>query len=581
MLTLGSTAGATIEAINATQSVVHFATNGTIITANNHFLRLTEYQLHDVKGRHHQMFVEATEANSGAYKQFWQNLQAGTPQTGEFKRIGKNGRVVWLQATYTPIFKRGKVDRIIKFATDVTEQVRQRLDMASQLEAIHRAQAVIEFSVDGEILTANNNFLALLEYRLDEVVGQHHHIFVTEREHASDAYQLFWQRLQAGEYQTAEFKRVTKTGKEVWIHATYNPVKSPDGKVLKIVKFANDITQQVQQREEFERLSLVANETDNAVLITNTKREIQYVNQGFTSMTGYSAEQAQGVWVKDLLAGPKTDPETRERITRELNTPRAFYDEIEIHRDNDESFWVSVTSNPVNDKNDQHQGYIAILADITSVKSRVMELTARFNAIGRSNLLIEWDRNGTLLSVNDYPARLLNIPVEDFKQAVQSWQVLLDNVQQDSLLKDQRVTQEVAFKVNNQTIGIAATFSTIRDLHDEVQKIIMYGFDISDRLAVVATSDEVMKKLICSGENINNMVSSINAIAEQTNLLALNAAIEAARAGDAGRGFSVVADEVRNLALKAGSSAHEINAVVGENQILLTQLSDELAKLNQ
>jgi methyl-accepting chemotaxis protein len=581
MLGLKSDSDDIVAAINLTQAVIQFALDGTIIQANDNFLRVMGYQWHEVKGQHHRMFVAPTEANSTAYNEFWQKLRTGVPQTAEFKRLAKGGREVWIQATYTPIVRRGKVHKIIKFATDVTQQVLVRSNFESQLEAIHRAQAVIEFSVDGEILTANDNFLNLMGYRLDEVQGKHHQLFVAADEHKSEEYRRFWQRLRAGEYQTAEFRRVGKNAKEVWIHATYNPIKSPDGKVIKVVKFASDISQEVYQRKEFKLLSLVANETDNAVIIANVNREIQYVNQGFTNMTGYSSEQALGQWVKDLLVGPKTDAATRERITRELDAPRAFYDEIEIHRSDGKSFWISVTSNPVNDDDGHHQGYIAILADITPVKSRAMELQARFYAIGRSNLMVEWDKNGRLLDINDYSERLLDIPADTFKASIKNWQELLDESQKTCLFNDERVTKDVLVQHDSKAIGIAATFCTIKDLHGDVQKIIMYGFDISDRLAVVATSDNVMRELIDSGKNINNMVSSINAIAEQTNLLALNAAIEAARAGEAGRGFSVVADEVRNLASKAAGSAREINDVVGENQNLLSSLSDALNKLNK
>lgn len=570
-----------ISAIDQSQAVIQFALDGSIEQANANFLQLMGYQLAEVLGKHHRIFVEEKEARSAAYQNFWDELRRGKPQTAEFKRITKSGQSVWIQASYTPILHKGKVVRIIKFACDITAQVLSRANLESQLAAIHRAQAVIEFDLNGHILTANPNFLQLMGYQLHEIQGQHHRIFVENQEAQSPAYQQFWAQLRQGKYQTAEYKRINKQGQPVWIHATYNPIQAPDGTVLKIVKFANDITKDVLQKQEFQLLSMVANETDNAVIISSSERKIQYVNKGFSRMTGYQLAEMSGRSACDVLVGPNTDPDTKNRIEAELAAPNSFYDEIEIHRRDGSALWISVTSNPVLDEQGKHQSYIAILADITKVKTAALEFKTRFDTISQTNLLLEWQISGELCDINNFPENVLKISNELFRSQLQPWQFYLTPEQQQQLQQGQSVSKELVLNPGNQTVVVAATFSAIKDPYGKIQKVFLYGADITRRQQVVQHSESMMSALMNSGQSINNMVSSINAIADQTNLLALNAAIEAARAGDAGRGFSVVADEVRHLASKAGASAGEINTVVSQNQSLLRSLADTLGKLNQ
>lgn len=568
-----------IKALHQTMAVIEFSTDGTVVHANKNFLRLMEYQLPEIVGKPHRIFLDQAASQTRDYQQFWHELRAGKAQVAEFKRRTKSGKAVWIQASYTPILHNGKVSRIIKFATDITAEVMQRADMQSQIEAIQRSEAVIEFNLDGQILTANQNFLQLMRYQLSEVQGKHHRIFVDPQEASSEQYRQFWATLRQGHYQTADFKRLTKGGQPVWIHATYNPILGPDGEVLKVVKYASDITAEIIQKQEAELLSMVANETDNAVIISDVNRKIQYVNQGFTKMTGYSSAEIMGHVAAEVLVGPKTDEEARQRIEAELAAPRAFYDEIEIHRRDGSSLWISVTSNPVHNERGEHHSYIAILADITPVKSSALENQVRFDAISQSNLMLEWDAQGKIVAMNDYASRILQIKNEEFNNACKSWQQCLSPEQQQQLLSGKNIRKDLSFTISNRTISLAATFSAIRHPKGDLQKVIFYGTDISKRQQVVQQSDQVMAELLNSGKSINNMVSSINAIADQTNLLALNAAIEAARAGEAGRGFSVVAEEVRNLASKAGASASEINTVVNQNQALLQNLATTLNQL--
>ena len=225
-----------IEAINRSQCVIEFQTDGTILSANDNFLSMMGYDLDEIVGKHHSMFAEPEFAAHEDYKAFWDALGRGEYQAAEFKRLGKNGREVWIQASYNPIFDgQGKPYKVVKIATDVTER--------KMTEAMIASQAVVEFAVDGTILAANEKFLSMMGYDLDEIVGKHHGIFVDPDFLKGHEYAAFWEALGRGESQTAEFKRFGKNGEEVWLQASYTPFFDREGKPYKVVKFATDVSE--------------------------------------------------------------------------------------------------------------------------------------------------------------------------------------------------------------------------------------------------------------------------------------------------------------------------------------------------
>lgn len=240
---------ARIDAIDRSQAVIEFKLDGTVITANSNFLNALGYRLEDIQGKHHSLFIETAERESTTYREFWDALRRGELRAGEFMRIAKGGRAVWIQASYTPLLDRsGKPFKVVKFATDITAQKLKNFDYEGQIAAIHKSQAVIEFNLDGTIIKANDNFLATVGYRLDEIQGRHHSMFVEAAHRDSVAYREFWDTLRRGEYQAGEYKRIGRGGKAVWIQASYNPIYGADGKAAKVVKFATDITRQVEDR---------------------------------------------------------------------------------------------------------------------------------------------------------------------------------------------------------------------------------------------------------------------------------------------------------------------------------------------
>ncbi|KQP82614.1 MULTISPECIES: PAS domain-containing methyl-accepting chemotaxis protein [unclassified Methylobacterium] len=264
---------AKLAALDKSHGIIEFNLDGTVITANENFLAVIGYPLAEIRGRHHSLFVAPGERDGAAYAAFWASLRAGTYQAAQYRRIAKGGREVWIEASYNPILDRaGKPYKVVKFATDITRQKMQDADREGQIAALHKAQAVISFSLDGVVLEANPNFLAAVGYSLPEIVGQHHRMFVRPEERDSPAYAAFWASLRAGTYQAAQYRRIAKGGREIWIEASYNPILDAAGRPYKVVKFATDITAQVTLLDDLRRL-IAQNfgEIDSAVLLSNTQ----------------------------------------------------------------------------------------------------------------------------------------------------------------------------------------------------------------------------------------------------------------------------------------------------------------------
>ena len=283
---------AVYQALDRVQAIIEFELDGTVVSANENFLGIFEYELDEVIGKHHRMFCDPDYAESDAYVEFWKKLGRGEFHVAEFKRLAKGGREIWLQASYNPVFdKDGKPVRVVKFATDVTASKLQIAEFEGKIRAINRAQAVIEFELDGTVITANENFLRIFGYNLNEVVGKHHRIFCDPGYAESLEYARFWQKLGRGEYEADEFKRISKDGAEVWLQASYNPIFDMEGRPLKVVKFASDITVDMQRRSlaMLEMSTPVTKIWDGVLFapivgIVDSKRSVDIMNKALSSI---------------------------------------------------------------------------------------------------------------------------------------------------------------------------------------------------------------------------------------------------------------------------------------------------------
>ena len=283
---------AVYQALDRVQAIIEFDLDGKIISANENFLHTFEYEANEIVGQHHRIFCDQQYAASPEYSEFWKNLGRGEFVEAEFKRLAKSGREIWLRASYNPVFDAdGNPIRVVKFATDVTASKLRTAEYQSKINAIERAQAVIEFDLDGTITAANENFLEIFGYGLDEVVGKHHRIFCDPGYAESPEYGQFWQKLRQGGYEAGEFKRIRKDGRDVWLQASYNPILDIEGRPVKVIKFASDITLEIEKRSlALLEMSTPVTKIWDGVLfapivgIVDSKRSVDIMNKALSSI---------------------------------------------------------------------------------------------------------------------------------------------------------------------------------------------------------------------------------------------------------------------------------------------------------
>jgi methyl-accepting chemotaxis protein len=564
---------AQIEAINRVQALIEFNMDGTIITANENFLSTLGYSLEEVQGQHHSMFVDHEFKISAEYRAFWENLNRGEFESKEYKRLGKGGKEVWIQASYNPILDaEGKPYKVIKFATDITAQKLKNADFSGQIEAINKAQAVIEFNMDGTIITANENFLSTLGYNLEEVQGQHHSMFVEPDFKASVEYRLFWESLNRGEYESKEYKRLGKGGKEVWIQASYNPILDLNGKPFKVVKFATDVTAQKLINADFSgQISAISK--SQAVIEFNMDGTIITANDNFLSALGYTLSEIQGQHHSLFVEAAHKSSIEYQQFWQKLN--RGEFDSGEYLRigKGGKEVWIQASYNPILDLNGNTMKVVKYASDITGRKQAIAQIKETLMTLSEGDLTqyIETELVGEFsiigTSINEFIDVLSNM-VGDIRSA--STHVF------DSARELAEGNNELSHRTESQASSLEETASAMEELTSTVQQNAENASEASklsasvmDKAsnggAVVKNAITAMSDINKSSKKIADIISVIDEIAFQTNLLALNAAVEAARAGEQGRGFAVVAAEVRNLAQRSAGAAKEIKGLINDS----------------
>ncbi|MDE2456441.1 MAG: PAS domain S-box protein, partial [Burkholderiales bacterium] len=355
-----------IKAVSKAQAVIEFGLDGKVLDANDNFLNALGYTLAEVKGQHHSLFVDPAYRASAQYRLFWDKLGRGEFESGLYKRIGKGGREVWIQASYNPIMDlSGRPFKVVKYATDVTAERIKAADYEGQINAVGKAQAVIEFSLDGKVLTANDNFLQTLGYTLAEIKGQHHSLFVDPAHRASAEYRMFWDKLGRGEFDSGLYKRIAKGGREVWIQASYNPIMDLDGKPFKVVKYATDVTAERLKAADFEG-QIDAVSKAQAVIEFGLDGKVLTANDNFLRTLGYTLAEIKGQH-HSLFVDPAYRASVEYRMFWD-KLGRGEFDAGQYKRigKGGKEIWIQASYNPIMDLNGKPFKVVKYATDVTA-----------------------------------------------------------------------------------------------------------------------------------------------------------------------------------------------------------------------
>jgi methyl-accepting chemotaxis protein len=521
-------------AVNTGWSSIEFELDGTIIEANDNYIKALGYlNSKELEGSHHQMFFESDYTNSAEYRNFWSDLGNGITQTGEFKLIKKDRSEVWVNASYTPVKNNeGDVYKVIKIASNITAMVTARERGVAVQSAVNTGWLSVEFAPDGSIIEANDNFIDILGYLSNkELEGNHHQMFCESTYINSAGYKNFWSDLANGITQTGEFKVIKKDGSGIWLNASYTPVKDGEGNVFKVIAIAADITEikDVLQKVN-EIVSLASSKGDLSQRIDNAGATGDYKLLGDSINSLLNAIGVPMVEMKNLmgsLAEGKLDKEFDLDVEGDIKDLGDAYNDAMTNLNN-------------------------LMGELTEVATLV--------ASSSEELLTKSDQmQGTTQEVASAIQQMAEGAHEQAQQTDDTSKLVEEVMKSSNNMSDKAdlINRAAESGQKSSTEGLVT-----------VRKVVENMEEIQTSADVTSESVDVLSE---RSEDIARTLNVITDIASQTNLLALNAAIEAARAGEAGRGFAVVAEEIRKLAEDSRKSAVDIQKVITAVQKDITQ----------
>jgi diguanylate cyclase (GGDEF)-like protein/PAS domain S-box-containing protein len=491
-----------IEAIRNTQAVIQFSLDGHVLDANAQFLQAMGYELSEVLGKHHSIFVDPVFSNRQEYRDFWLSLGRGTHHSGEYRRRHKTGRDVWLQAVYSPVLDlAGRPIKIVKFATDRTAEKLRQADYEWQINAIHKSNCVVTLGMNGTILDANDKFLHVIGYSLEEVEGRHHRILVDRAEAHGLAYNQFWHALRRGEHQSGLYKRVGKDGRQVWLQATYNPIFDANGIPSKVVNFSSVVTEERLLQAEYQGQIAAINQAQ-CVISFSLDGTITDANDKFLELTGYRFGEVYGRHHSMFVSANAAASDDYRRFWRELSLGLHKAGEYKRIGKDGREIWLQATYNPILDMEGRPFKIVKYAVDVTAERLKQADFEGQIEAITKSQGVVALALDGTILDVNDNFLATLGFAREDIigkhhshlveKSYARSmeysefWETLRRGRYHAGLYK--RLGKD------GKEIWIQASYNPILDLNGQPRKVIKYATDVTSNVALAEAFEDAKRQ---------------------------------------------------------------------------------------